>query len=250
LSLDVWTVVASSAAVLAASVLRGFSGFGIALAGVPLLSLVVSPRLAVPTVMVLMIASGLQTLPRDHGHVEWGTLARLLPGAVLGIVPGLWLLAWLSADAARLVIGTVVVGTVILLHRGWRMTGNPGTMGYGIVGALSGVLNGLAAIPGPPVIALYFALERPAAAIRATLAAYFLVVSTVAIVMALFQELVRPSDLFWVLALAPALFLGTALGARLFRTPLQRHYRPIGLAVLLAAGLMAASRGGYALWLG
>ena len=30
------------------------------------------------------------------------TLLRLLPGAVLGIVPGLWLLLWLSADAARL----------------------------------------------------------------------------------------------------------------------------------------------------
>ena len=89
-------VLAGSLAMGTAGILRGFTGFGTALAGVPLLSLVFAPRLAVPTIMPLQIATGLQNLHADGRHVEWRTLLRLLPGAVVGLVPGLWLLLWLE----------------------------------------------------------------------------------------------------------------------------------------------------------
>jgi uncharacterized membrane protein YfcA len=242
-------IAAGSVAILASGILRGFTGFGIGLAGVPLLALVAEPRLVVPSVMFLQIASGMQNLARDRRHVDIRLLLPLMPGALLGIVPGLWLLLWLSADVVRLGIGLLVVGTVLLLARGFTLAREPRRPTLLVMGAVSGVLNGLAAMAGPPMIALLFALRRPPEIIRATLAAYFLFTGCVGLAMALVQGVIRPNELWFALALLPALFLGLALGGRLFDGNFRRHYRKVGLALLLLAGLAAALRGALGLWL-
>ena len=243
MSLTLLSVGAGSAAILASGILRGFTGFGIGLAGVPLLALVVEPRLVVPSVMFLQIASGVQHLVHDRRHVDVRLLLPLLPGAVLGIVPGLWLLSWLAADLVRLGIGVLVIATVLLLGRGFRLERPPRRPALVALGAVSGVLNGLAAMAGPPMIALLFALRRPPEIIRATLAGYFFFTGFVGLGMALLQGVIAPGELWFALALLPALFIGLALGARLFDGAFRRHYRSVGLALLLLAGLSAAARG-------
>jgi uncharacterized membrane protein YfcA len=239
---------AASVAVLVSGILRGFTGFGVALAGVPLLSLVLEPRLVVPSVMLMQIVSGLQNLIIDRQHVEWRLLWLLLPGAVLGVWPGLQLLAWLSADAARLGIGVVVVGTVLLLARGFRLQRLPGSATLLALGGVSGVLNGFAAIAGPPVIALLFALHHPAERTRATLAGFFVFTGTIGLAMALAQTVVAPTQLWLAAALCLPLFIGLALGGRLFDGDFRRHYRKVGLILLLLVGGSAALKGALGLW--
>lgn len=248
MSLALWSLSAGSAAILTSGILRGFTGFGIALAGVPLLALVAEPRLVVPSVMFLQIASGLPNLVQDRRHIDVRLLLPLLPGAVLGIVPGLWLLLWLEADVVRLGIGLLVVATVLLLTRGFRMAREPRRPTLLGLGAVSGLLNGIAAMAGPPMIALLFALGRPPETIRATLAAYFLCTGLVGLAMALVQGVIAPNELWFAVALLPALFIGLALGGRLFDGDFRRHYHKVGLALLLLAGLSAALRGAVGLW--
>lgn len=249
MTLSIGAVLAGSVAMASAGILRGFTGFGTALAGVPLLSLVFAPRLAVPTIMALQIVAGLQNLYADGRHIEWRTLLRLLPGAVLGIVPGMGLLLWLRADTARLAIGLIVVLTVLLLQRGWHLRRLPGPWGLLALGGLSGVLNGLAAMAGPPIIALFFSLRRPPEVTRASLAAFFLCNGTLGLALALAQGLIAPGELWLAALLCPAMILGTTLGGRLFTGDLKRHYRLVGLLALLAVGLAAAVRGAMGLWL-
>ncbi len=249
MSLSLWSVGAGSAAILASGILRGFTGFGIALAGVPLLALVAEPRLVVPTVMFLQIASGVQNLVQDRRHIDVRLLLPLLPGAVLGIVPGLWLLLWLAADIVRLGIGLLVMATVLLVSRGFRLERQPEMPTLLGLGAVSGVLNGLAAMAGPPMIALLFALRRPPEIIRATLAGYFFFTGFVGLGMALLQGVIAPGELWFAVAMLPALVLGLALGGRLFDGDFRRHYRKVGLGLLLLAGLAAALRGALGLWL-
>ena len=247
MSLSLWSLGAGSAAILAAGVLRGFTGFGIALAGVPLLALVAEPRLVVPSVMFLQIVSGVQNLIQDRRHIDGRLLVPLLPGAVLGVVPGLWMLLWLSPDTVRLGIGLVVVATVLLLTRDFRLEHRPGNSALLGIGAASGILNGLAAISGPPIIALLLALRRPPEIMRATLAAYFLCTGLVGLAIALAKGVLTPGELWFAIALLPALFLGLGLGARLFDGDFRRHYRKVGLTLLLLTGLAAGARGALGL---
>ncbi len=243
MSLTLWSVGAGSAAILASGILRGFTGFGIGLAGVPLLALVAEPRLVVPSIMLLQIASGIQNLLQDRRHIDIRLLLPLLPGAVLGIVPGLWLLLWLAADVVRLGIGLLVIATVLAISRGFRLERPPRRSALVALGAASGVLNGVAAMAGPPMIALLFALRRPPEIIRATLAGYFFCTGLLGLGMALLQGVISAGELWFAIALLPALFIGLALGGRLFDGDFRRHYHKVGLGLLLLAGLSAAARG-------
>ncbi len=248
MSLSLWSLGTGSVAILASGILRGFTGFGIGLAGVPLLALVAEPRLVVPSIMLLQIASGLQNLVHDRRQMDVRLLLPALPGAMLGILPGLWLLMWLDGDVVRLGMGLLVVATVLLLARGWRLDRKPERPALLALGVVSGVLNGLAAMAGPPMIALLFAIHREPEIIRATLAGFFLFTGLAGLGMALVQGVIAPGELWFAVALLPALFVGLHLGARLFAGTFRRHYRKLGLALLLAAGFAAAVRGVVGLW--
>lgn len=232
-----------------AGILRGFSGFGVALSAVPLLSLAFDPRLIVPNVMLLQLMGGLVGLGREHRHIEWPAIGRLLPAAAFATLPGLGLLLWLEPDAARLGIGLLVSATALLLARGYRLAAMPRPVALFGIGGFSGVLGGFAAIPGPPVIALFFALGREPAVTRATLAFYFLCTGAIGLATALWSGVIRWPGLWLGLALLPGMLIGQATGSRLFDGAFRRHYRRVGLALLLLAGIAAALRGGAGLWL-
>lgn len=249
MSLSLAGIAIGAAAAFLAGILRGFSGFGVALAAVPLLSLAFEPRLVVPNVMLLQLVGGLVGLGHEHRHIEWPSIGRLLPAAAVATLPGLALLLWLDADAARLGIGVLVAATALFLTQGYRLRAMPPPAALVGVGSVSGLLGGFAAIPGPPVIALYFALARDPEITRATLAFFFLCTGAVGLALALAAGVIGWRELGFGLALLPAMFVGQAAGARLFDGDFRRHYRNVGLALLLLAGIAAAIRGGLGLWL-
>lgn len=249
MSLSLSGVLAGAAAAFVAGILRGFSGFGVALSAVPLLSLAFEPRLVVPNVMLLQLVSGLVGLGRERRHIEWPAIGRLLPAAALTTLPGLGLLLWLAPDAARLGIGLLVATTALLLARGYRLETMPRPAVLLGIGGFSGLLGGFAAIPGPPVIALFFALGRDPAITRATLAFFFLCTGAIGLAIALSAAVIGWPELWLGLALLPAMFIGQIAGGRLFDGDFRRHYRLVGLGLLLLAGVAAAIRGGTGLWL-
>src|SRR4029078_12106021 len=61
LSLTTWVL--PSLCIFAAAFIRGFTGFGLAVVGVPLLALFFAPAEIVPSIMILAILAGLELLP-------------------------------------------------------------------------------------------------------------------------------------------------------------------------------------------
>ena len=89
-------------AVLGAAILRGFSGFGFALAAVPLASLIVAPTKAVAIAVLLQAAVGLRDVARGRSVLDWPGLKRLVIGALIGTPIGLFGLVYLDAALIRL----------------------------------------------------------------------------------------------------------------------------------------------------
>eukprot|EP01035_Chromulina_nebulosa_P056219 gene56218-77058_t len=65
-------------------IVRGYSGFGFALAAMPILTIAVSPAMAVPAVFPLECLIGLFTLPRERGNVDVSVLKWLALGSCIG----------------------------------------------------------------------------------------------------------------------------------------------------------------------
>src|SRR5262245_1490350 len=111
--------------VLAAGFMRGFTGFGFAMAAVPLLPPVVPPARAVPFVVLLQLLAGVWDWREARKHAQWRSLPWLIAGAVVGTPLGTMSLALMSADWARLAIAGAVLLAVVLLARGLKLPDLP-----------------------------------------------------------------------------------------------------------------------------
>jgi len=228
-------------AVLAAAVIRGYSGFGFAMVGVTGMSLVMPPALVVPAVLLLEIAASIQLLPRVWKDVSWVSLRCLFVGSVAAVPLGVYLLAHVPATPMRVAVSTVVLATVMLLGRGFVLTRMPGCSFTLWVGVVCGVFNGAAAIGGPPAILLYLSSPAAIAVSRASIIAYFFGINLVTLGVAGYRGLLTP-DTFTLAALCLIpLVAGLALGSRIFQRidpALFRRNVLLLLATLSAAGLL------------
>jgi uncharacterized membrane protein YfcA len=96
---------------------RGYSGFGFALAAMPILTIVLSPATAVPAVFPLECAIGLLTLPAERTNVDLSVLKWLALGAIVGTPVGMMVLVLVPAELMRLVLGLAVA---VATFRAWR----------------------------------------------------------------------------------------------------------------------------------
>jgi uncharacterized membrane protein YfcA len=202
---DLGTIVITSHLVLVASVVRGFSGFGFAIGAVPLLTFVLAPAQVVPVVMLLQTMTGVGTAVRAWRSVDWSIIRWLWVGSMIGLLPGLALLAALPPNTMRLVIAAIVMLAVLSLTLGLRLSTMPGRAAIVSIGALAGLLNGAAAMPGPPVIAMYLAAPQPIEVCRASLTTFFLVTAVTGAIFAFSTRLIDVGSL----ALAGTLVLGS-----------------------------------------
>lgn len=241
-SLSTWALIYGAAVTFGAGWLRGYTGFGFALAAVPALSLVVEPARIVPVAMLLQIVAGTQLIPKTRHLVDWRAIRPLLVGAALGTPVGTLLLAKLPAPAMRGLIGLLLLVAIGLLWRGVRLRREPGlalTLG---VGAASGLLNGGTAMGGPPAVVYFLASPRTVAVSRASMLMYFLFITLMAFAGALVAGLVAVETLVLTAAMFPFLALGNLLGDRGFDRSAEKTYLRVALGFLAVIALVALGR--------
>lgn len=211
--------------VFVATLIRSAFGFGEALIAVPLLAFCIPIRVAAPLAVLLSVTIAaivvVQDWRRIHLRSAGGLLLATLPGLPLGVL-------LLSSHHESMV--KAALGLVILLFAGWALgrrnkprsepelrSGHPAwLLGCGF---FAGVLGGAYGMNGPPLV-IYGALRRwPAQEFRATLQAYFLPASALAMIGYWYAGLwVPPVTRDYLLSLPvmiPAVLLGRAINHRL-----------------------------------
>ena len=216
--------------VFLAGLLRGFTGFGFGLTAVPLLSLVMAPARAVPIVLLLQMLVSTAGLRDAVRQCDWRSIRLLALGAVVGTPLGAVALAHLAAAPVRLVIAVVVAGGAVVLAGGLRLRRAPSGWGVLPFGVLSGLFNGLAGIPGPPVIAFYLASPVATGIARASMIVFFLATSIIALAPLAWLGLLGRGSLLNAAIGLPAVLFGSWLGGRMYRGGADRHYRRVALA--------------------
>lgn len=232
--------------VLAASVLRGFTGFGFGLAAVPLLSLALPPTKVVPFVTVLQVLVGLSGVRAAWPITDWRAVLGLAPGLVLGIPIGLLILIEVPPNGVRLTIGLLIAVSVVVLWRRLQLPPRPSRGVTLAAGMVSGVMNGLASMGGAPVVVYLLAGSRGAAVVRASSIVYFLCAAVITAIPMAARGLLDREVLLWSVASIPVLLAGSALGGWAFDRAPPQYHRLTSLVVLslLAAALIGRSLAG------
>jgi len=240
-SITTWAL--ASLCIFVAAFIRGFTGFGLAVVGVPLLSLFFAPAEIVPSIMILAILAGLQLIPKIWRSVDWKLLAPTILGAAIGTPLGTWLLAGVSDNAMRVLIGVAVLAASGAVQLGFRFARRPRagvSAGFGVVAGLTG---GAAAMPGPSVIFLFLAAPIAHEAGRATLILFFQVSAVMSAIAAAIGGLLHTQSLILGALLVPAMLVGNWLGDRVFDKASAKTYRRAVVLLLAGLGAVAAVRG-------
>lgn len=243
--MDHWIFAFSAAVTSVCAVVRGYSGFGMGLMIIPLLSLVLAPQDAVIIVLIFGVTVALRQLPGLWAHIDWRGLKLLLPTAILTTPIGTWLLGLASPTALRLGLSVAVLMVACLFLVGFRLPGTPTRPTVAATGALAGVMNGVAGLSGPPLVFLYLTRTDSLSVGRATLIAFFFVTDAAALAFAAFGGLVERDTAFSALLLIPFLLAGVFLGERAFRGTSPQRFRQVVLWLLVLTGIVGALR---ALW--
>lgn len=224
-------------ALVVGAAIQGTIGLGLGLVAAPVAALV-APELVPELLLWLAMVMAGTTLVSEPRGVDWDGLVWALPARVVGTGVGVGVVAVLTARQ----IG-IAVALMVLLAVGvtWRTVRIPITrVTLPVAGFVSGVTGTATSIGGPPLAVLY--QHRPAATIRPTLAAYFVVGAAMSLVgLGVGGQLHWPE--FWLsVVLSPTLLVGFWLALPL-RTRLHADaVRPVVLGVCAASALVLLVR--------
>jgi uncharacterized protein len=228
-----------------AGYIRGYSGFGFGMIAITALSLLSAPAKIVPAVLLLDICASALLFYKIRRQIDWQSLKWLLAGVAAGTPVGVWVLGNVPAEPMIIGIALVIMALVLLLLRGFRMErmpGKPGSIGLGIA---SGILDGGAAIGGPPAILFYFSSPAGEAVSRASIIAFILGTDTLAALSVTAMGMMKVESVTLAASLLFPMCAGLFLGSRAFtRTPVDLFRKRVLVVLLFLAALTSVK----ALW--
>lgn len=234
-------------AVVLGGFLRGFVGFGGALALVPVLALALGPKLAVAIASLVGLPSVVQLLPEAIRHAE---RQLVLPAAVATLAGAPLGSLLLVSMEPRLMTGAIGVMVILMALTTWR-DWSPGFVRRPwvpvVAGAVSGILQGAAGVGGPPSVAVAMARGGGASQQRGNVLGLVTTIAVSGALSHLWFGLFTHKALVMAAILLPLFFGSTWAGSRYFATGGQRHFRLAALGILLFIGVatvVAAARGG------
>lgn len=207
--------------VFVATLIRSAFGFGEALIAVPLLAFFMPLQAAAPLAVLLSITIAAIVVIQDRKQIHFRSAGWLLLATLPGLPLGLLLV---TSGHQRIVRASL--GIVIVAFSCWSLTRRSSVelrhdspAWLGACGFCAGVLGGAYGMNGPPLV-VYGSLRRWSPQhFRATLQAYFLPASLLAMagfrVTGLWTPVVTRDYLLSLPVLVPALFLGRWINHRL-----------------------------------
>ena len=240
--IDATSWIACLSVIFLSGVLRGFSGFGFALAATPLLGFLLPPAEAIPIVLILQVGASLVGCRATLAALDRRSVVTLGGAAILATPAGVALLAMLTAQSARIVIAVLTLLSVMAVRAGLRFRHRPNvalTLPFGVA---AGLFSGLCAMPGPPVILFYTASPIANISARASMVAIFLLTAVSSLIAAAYAGLITVEAIWIALVGAPAMIGGTWAGERLFVKYHARFYKEASLLALIGIAAISGLR--------
>ncbi len=227
--------IAALPAVLLVGMAKGGFGGPIALLGVPMMSLVISPVQAAGIMLPILVIMDFAGLYAYRGTYHWPSLRILLPSAAIGIAIGWFLAAYVTDAHVRLIVGLVALAFTLNYWFGGAKSEaphQPGARQGAFWGAVGGFTSFVSHAGGPP-FQMYMLPQRLEPRLLAgTAVIFFTVVNQIKLIPYYFLGQFSSQNLATSAALFPVAIAAVALGVWLVkRVDVATFYRFMYAAV-------------------
>lgn len=223
--------------VLIAGVVRGVTGFGFSLVAVSLLTLLHSPTFIVPVVLMLEVLGNLHMSLKTWRDIDWKWISGVLPFCLITTPIGIWVLSTFPEEIILRVIGVLILISVFIIARFKSFKVKPGQPTTAIAGSIAGVMNGISALAGPPLIICSLATKMSATATRASIIFCYIVTDSVGFAGAAYAGITSINTVYMVLWILPASLIGNSIGSYLFDKVDEKLFRTIALFLLVLCAI-------------
>ncbi|NNC92716.1 MAG: sulfite exporter TauE/SafE family protein [Acidimicrobiia bacterium] len=235
---DPWILALAFVITIAAGMMQGTIGFGLAVVSVPVLSLLDRDLAPVPQLLVAFPLA-VAMVWREWRHVDLTGVGWVLAGRVPGALLGVILLKGFSEASLDVLIALLVLAGVAIFGSGVVVRLSPVTKLA--AGVASGVMGLVASVGGPPLALLYH--DVPGGTLRSSLNAIFVIGVAFSIAVRAGSGEIVANDLKVAAFLLPAVFLGLWLSRysteRIEGAALKRAV--LVVSALAATGLLLRS---------
>lgn len=227
--------------------LVGFSksglGGGSGILATPLIALVFDPRAALGILLPLLILSDWVALWFYRRSIHWRAVAFFLPGCLVGIALGGFLLGRVDDLLLRQILGGICLAFCLLqafkthVLRSPERAIPPGLVRGIPIGTAAGCVSTLAHAAGPVAAMFLLPLKMEPRVFMGTTVAAFTAINVAKLPAYLHQDVIDPATLPFSLALAPAMVLGTLIGVWLNHRIARGTFTRAVYIILFFAGL-------------
>lgn len=236
-------MIAIAVAAFVAGLVRGFAGFGTAMIFMPIVGIYFGPVEAISILIIMDVIAPIPLVPRAVRDSKKQELLKItIP--MLCILPiTSFVLTAMNPELFRYIVSVTALVLVTLLMAGVRYRGVlKDWMLYG-AGSLGGILGGLVAVPGPPVIMIYMASTSPPKVIRANNFLYLFIFDIAFLVIFALRGLLTAAAFGMALAVIPVYLIGNLIGQKIFDPEKEAVYRAVAYVII---GISALT--GLPLW--
>lgn len=225
---------------------QGLTGFGLALISVPLLSLVIDVKQAIP---VAGIFGWLVTFPivfKMREHIQWKIGLILFAGSLPGSYLGASLLKQLPSSVILSAMGIVLIlASIYSLISKATLFKYPSKIISLIVGFFSGALGATVGEPGPPVIAYTSMLPWTNDQTKSTLVFFFMLQMIGAILGFWSKGLLTNEVFLHVVHSIPLFIVGLIIGLKAYHllNKYNFNYHKIIYSLLIIIGFVLLIKG-------
>ena len=232
------TVLVGGLAVLLGGTVQGCVGFGFGMIALTPLLFLLSPREAVPMLMMLSLLNTVPIAFSNRDKIRPRVVAPLFAGALVGVPIGIAAILYLDGPVFRTLVGVLLVSFAAVLATGWSYPLPRPALASLPIGFASGIMNGSTSMGGPPVILFLANQSVPKDVFRTNIVAYFSCTNVFSIALVTSQGMIDGEMLARTALFAPLLIGGTYAGSRIARVTSEKLFRSITLACAGGMGVV------------
>ncbi|NLD64179.1 MAG: sulfite exporter TauE/SafE family protein [Bacteroidales bacterium] len=240
-------IISLSLIIFIASIVRGFTGFGLALVAVPLIQFFIPVSDTAVFIAMINAIFSILYFRRSREIVRGQPLGRMAVWTGAGVAAGTLILKYVNPAYIQLTWGVLIIFIVMALARGMNFGIKTDTSAMTLSGIFGGVLAGATGITGPPVAIILASIKTPKEKFNALISIFILFAVTYALLFYLISGLVRTEIFFLALSSIPALLAGLYTGDRLVARISQKTFTNIVYIVLIMMGIITLFKGAKAL---
>lgn len=223
---------------LVSGFVMGLTGFGFGMVAMSLSPLLINIKQANVLVTILALLNCLFVTWHMRHAIDLRKVLPIFLGAIIGVPIGVYLLKILQPEVIKSILGVILItfSTYSILKKDSKRYI---IKWWGIpIGILSGILNGIINMGGPPVIIYTYYQKWNKDSIKATLITYFTFCTSYKVVLLIVSKLVVLETVKMVGIMLPVVYIGAFLGTVWFEKVNREQMRKVTFSVLICLGVL------------